>query len=59
MTGVASALFTVASILGIWTAVSLVSTPVLVLCLRSQARVNARSTGQVRREAWSEWTRSC
>jgi len=48
-----SAILTVLTVLGIWTAASLVATPVVVLCLRGQARVNARCTQALRREAWS------
>lgn len=41
------------TVLGIWTATSLLATPVVVLCLRGQARVNARCTREVRRQSWA------
>jgi hypothetical protein len=58
MTALTSALASVASVLGIWCAVSLVSFPVLVLCVRLQERANARLTSQVRRQDWAAATRS-
>lgn len=52
MSSVLPALMTAVTVLGIWTAASIVATPVLVLCLRSTARVNARFDQRARREAW-------
>jgi hypothetical protein len=54
MTGVASLLLDAAAILGVWTAASVLSVPLLVQCLRLQARVNARRTCELRREEWGE-----
>jgi hypothetical protein len=47
-----SLLVTLASVLGIWTAVSFASAPVLVWSMRSQARANARRTAAARRADW-------
>ncbi len=58
MTALLSALASAASILGIWCAVSLLSFPILVLCVRSQERANARLTSQLRREDWAAAMRS-
>ena len=52
MPALVSALVGLATVLGLWFAVSLVSAPVLVLCIRSQARANARLTSALRRRAW-------
>jgi hypothetical protein len=52
MSAIASAIATFATVLGIWTAASVLATPVLVLCLRGQARQNARFTRNTVREAW-------
>ncbi len=52
MTAVASALLMLALFLAAWTALSLVSLPVLVLCVRSRARANARATQRLERAAW-------
>lgn len=54
MSHLVSTLATVAGFLGIWTAASLVATPVLVLCLRGQARSNARFTREATRRAWRD-----
>ena len=53
MPALVSAVVGLATVLGLWFAVSLVSAPVLVLCLRSQARANARLTSALRRREWS------
>lgn len=45
-------LVTVATVLGIWTAASLLATPVFVIAFRSTARVNARFDRDARRSAW-------
>jgi hypothetical protein len=50
---VSSALLSLASVLGLWTAASLLATPVLVVCMRSRARANARCADELRREAWA------
>ncbi len=52
MTALLSALVTIATVLGIWCAASVVSVPILVLCVRSQVRVNARITRELRRREW-------
>jgi hypothetical protein len=52
MSALLSTVLTLASVLGLWTAVSLATAPVLVCCIRSQARANARRCGADRREAW-------
>jgi hypothetical protein len=57
MTALASALVGVATILGIWCAASVVSFPILVICVRSQARLNARITRRLRQEDWAAATR--
>jgi 1,4-dihydroxy-2-naphthoate octaprenyltransferase len=54
MTGVASVLLTAATILGIWSALSVLAVPVLVQCLRTQARQNSRRVSELYREAWGE-----
>jgi hypothetical protein len=54
MTGVASLLLDAATILGVWTAASVLSVPLVVQCLRMQARCNARRACELRREAWGE-----
>jgi len=56
MSHLVSTLATLAGVLGIWTAASLVATPVLVLCLRGQARMNARFTREATRRAWRDAT---
>lgn len=53
MTALASALLAIARVLGVWCAASVVSFPILVLCVRTQARANARITRELRREEWS------
>jgi len=45
-------LVTIARILGAWTAISIVASPLLVLLVRVQARANARLTGRLRRDGW-------
>lgn len=57
MTALTSALFSLASILGIWFAASVASVPILVLCVRSQARANARLASEQRRRDWSAGSR--
>ena len=52
MTAVVSALLLLAVFLAAWTALSVLSVPVLVLCVRSQARANARVTHRLRRTTW-------
>jgi len=52
MTALLSTALTLASVLGIWTAAAVATAPVLVCCIRSQARANARRGGADRREAW-------
>ncbi len=52
MTAVLSALLALALLLAAWTALSVLSLPVLVLCVRSQARANARVTRRLERTAW-------
>jgi hypothetical protein len=53
MSAITTTLFAVVSILGIWTAASVLAAPLLVVCLRSQARVNAQCTREARRRAWN------
>jgi hypothetical protein len=53
MTALLSIAVSVASILGIWTAVSLASAPVLVRCIRSQAKANDRRARAERHVAWT------
>ncbi len=53
MTG-ASLLLDAVAILGVWTAVSVLSVPLVVQFLRVQARLNAQRTSELRREAWVE-----
>ncbi len=57
MTVVASSLVAIGTFLAIWTAVSFVTAPVLVLCLRAQQRAHAERFARVRREAWARATR--
>jgi hypothetical protein len=52
MTGVASALLNVAQLLGAWTALSVISAPILVVCVRRRARANARVTRRMRYDGW-------
>jgi hypothetical protein len=52
MSALLSAVVTLASFLGAWTAISAVAAPVLVCCIRSQARSNAHRAESGRREAW-------
>jgi hypothetical protein len=52
MTGVASALLNVAQVLGAWTALSVISAPILVVCVRRRARANARVTRRMRYDGW-------
>ncbi|MFT3917356.1 MAG: hypothetical protein QM704_25700 [Anaeromyxobacteraceae bacterium] len=52
MDAIFQVLATVATVLGIWTAASVVATPVFVLALRSTARINARFDQEARRDAW-------
>lgn len=52
MTALLSALITATTVLGIWCAASVVSVPILVLCVRSQERQNARLTREQRRREW-------
>ena len=47
-----SAFMTVLTVLGIWTAVSLIATPIVVSCLCWQSELNAQFARQLRREAW-------
>lgn len=54
MTGVASLFLDAAAILGVWTAASVLTAPLVVQCLRLQARANARRTGELRRQGWAE-----
>ncbi len=58
MTAVASALLALALFLAAWTALSVLSLPVLVLCVRSQARANARATHRLQRAGWGAAQRS-
>ncbi len=53
-----SALVGVASVLGIWCAASVITLPILVLAVRTQARLNARITRRLRRDEWAAATRS-
>ncbi len=53
MTLVASALVALASVLGAWALVSVLATPMLVVCVRAQQRANARRTARLQREGWS------
>lgn len=48
MTAALSALLLLAA----WSALSVLSVPVLALCVRSQARANARVTHRAQRAAW-------
>jgi heme exporter protein D len=48
-----SALLLLATFLAAWTAVAVASVPILVLCVRSQARANARLTRGLERRAWA------
>jgi hypothetical protein len=52
MTAVLSALLLLAVFLAAWTALSVLSVPVLVLCVRSRARANARATHRLQRAGW-------
>ncbi len=53
MTAAVSALLTFTLFLAAWTAVSVLSVPILVLCVRSQARVNARVTHRLQAQGWA------
>lgn len=53
MTIVASALVSLATIFVVWSLVSVVSAPVLVVCVRAQQRANARRTARLSREGWT------
>ncbi len=57
MTALVSALVTVATILGLWFGVSVLSVPILVLAVRSQERANARLTARMRRSQWTSGAR--
>ncbi len=46
----------VASALAVWALVSVLSTPVLVVCVRAQQRANARRTARLDREGWSRFS---
>jgi hypothetical protein len=48
-----SALAGIGTILGVWCAVSVLSVPLLVLCVRTQERANARLTCRMRRQDWA------
>ncbi len=52
MTALLSALVTAATVLGLWCAASVVSVPIVVLCVRSQARANDRRSRDERRRDW-------
>jgi hypothetical protein len=52
MTGVMSSLLTAATILGVWTAASLLSVPVLVMFMRSRSRLNAVQGLELQRQGW-------
>jgi len=52
MSMVATALESLASIVGIWTAVSLVVTPAWVICMQVQSRAQDRWASELRRQAW-------
>lgn len=56
MTVVASALIAFGTLLAAWFALSLLSVPVLVVCVRSQQRANARRTARMRRDGWARAT---
>lgn len=51
-----SAFLSVLTVLGIWTAVSFVATPVVLLLFQAQARVDARCTQELRRTSWAAAT---
>lgn len=53
MTIVASALVALGTILAVWSAVAVLSAPVLVVCVRAQQRANARRTARLHREGWT------
>lgn len=53
MTALLSALIAIATVVGLWFAAAVVSVPILVVCVRSQGRANARRAAQVRREGWA------
>lgn len=57
MTALLSALLGLATILGVWCALSVLSVPILVLAVRSQGRANARRAAALRRDAWSRSAR--
>jgi len=46
-------LATIAWVIGAWTAISVAASPVLVVLVRAQARVNARLTSRLRRDDWT------
>jgi len=48
----AGSVATVALILGTWVCVSAISTPLVVILLRREARANGRLTTRLRREGW-------
>jgi hypothetical protein len=53
MTAALSALLLLAAFLAAWTGLSVLWAPVLVLCIRSRARANARMTHRLERQAWA------
>ena len=58
MAALVSVLIGLATALGVWCAASVVALPILVLCVRSQVRANARMTAQMQREDWLAAMRS-
>lgn len=50
---VASALVAIGTILASWFALSVLSVPVLAVCVRAQQRANARRTVSLRRDQWT------
>ncbi|HVO21880.1 MAG TPA: hypothetical protein VMU15_21695 [Anaeromyxobacter sp.] len=46
-------LATIAWVLGAWTAISVVASPVVVVLFRAQARLNAHLTSRLRRHDWT------
>jgi len=58
MTAVVSTLLAVALFLAAWAALSVIAVPVLVVCVRSQAKANARITRRLGRAGWTAAGRS-
>lgn len=52
VSGLLTVLTTLVTVLGIWTAVSLLATSMMVLCVRTNARLSAELYRESRRRAW-------